>query len=258
MPSLVISFLAALLAQQAASHATFQDLWVNGVDKIRFLHPRCYSKKLTKGLRRNLCPSTAVKQPRNRRHFNRHPLQCWWHKWSCGKMCRHSRPNCDSGNASGTNNHHVYLLHPSLIFSKQPGDRSCANEAIGGDHFGPVQVYMSKVSDASTADGSTGWFKVFEDTWANVGAGSSGSTDNWGTKDLNTCCGKMNVKVPSDIPAGDYLLRAEVIALHVASSTGGAQFYTSCCKCMLSPQFSYNYQITIATTLHNIHAESLL
>ena len=93
---------------------------------------------------------------------------------------------------------------------------------------------MSKVSDASTADGSTGWFKVFADTWANVGAGSTGSTDNWGTKDLNTCCGKMNVKIPSDIPAGDYLLRAEVIALHVASSVGGAQFYTSCCKCTVS------------------------
>jgi len=23
---------------------------------------------------------------------------------------------------------------------QQPGDRSCANEAIGGDHFGPVQA----------------------------------------------------------------------------------------------------------------------
>lgn len=37
------------------------------------------------------------------------------------------------------------------------------------------------------------------------------------------------MKIPSDIPAGDYLMRAEVIALHVASSAGGAQFYLSCC-----------------------------
>ena len=35
--------------------------------------------------------------------------------------------------------------------------------------------------------------------------------------------------IPSDIPAGDYLLRAEVIALHVAGSLEGAQFYISCC-----------------------------
>lgn len=81
---------------------------------------------------------------------------------------------------------------------QQPNDRSCANEAIGGAHYGPVQVYMAKVSDASTAVGSSsGWFKVFADTWANTG--SSGSDDAWGTKDLNTCCGKMNVKIPTDI-----------------------------------------------------------
>jgi cellulase len=42
---------------------------------------------------------------------------------------------------------------------QQNGDRSCASEAIGGAHYGPVMVYMSKVSDSSTADGSSGWFK---------------------------------------------------------------------------------------------------
>ena len=89
-------------------------------------------------------------------------------------------------------------------------------------------VYMSKVSDASTADGSTGWFKIFQDGWAKTASGASGDDDKWGTKDLNTCCGKMNVKIPSDLAAGDYLLRAEVIALHSAGSAGGAQFYMSC------------------------------
>jgi hypothetical protein len=60
-------------------------------------------------------------------------------------------------------------------------------------------------------------------------AGNSADDDWWGTRDLNNCCGRMNVKIPSDIAAGDYLLRAEVIALHVAGSTGGAQLYMSCC-----------------------------
>jgi len=112
---------------------------------------------------------------------------------------------------------------------QQPGDRNCKNEAIGGAHYGPVIVYMSKVDDASKADGSTGWFKVFEDGWTKAGSGV-GDNDNWGVKDLNKCCGKMDVKIPSDIPAGDYLLRAEVIALHTAGQAGGAQFYMSCCK----------------------------
>lgn len=46
---------------------------------------------------------------------------------------------------------------------QQPGDRKCADEAIGGDHWGPVQAYMAKVTDATTAVGSSaGWFKVAE------------------------------------------------------------------------------------------------
>jgi cellulase len=40
----------------------------------------------------------------------------------------------------------------------------------------------------------------------------------------------MDVLIPADIQAGDYLLRAEAIALHVAGSLDGAQFYMSCCK----------------------------
>jgi cellulase len=42
---------------------------------------------------------------------------------------------------------------------QQSGDRSCKSEAIGGAHYGPVMVYMSKVDDSSKADGSSGWFK---------------------------------------------------------------------------------------------------
>lgn len=117
---------------------------------------------------------------------------------------------------------------------QQPGDRSCANEAIGGAHYGPVLVYMSKVSDASTADGSSSWFKIFEDTWAKASSTSQGSDDYWGTKDLNSNCGKMDVKIPTGLAPGDYLLRAEAIALHAASSPGGAQFYVTCFQLAVS------------------------
>ena len=94
-------------------------------------------------------------------------------------------------------------------------------------------VYMSKVDDAATADGSSGWFKIYEDSWAKNPTGGDGGSDFWGVKDMNNCCGLVDVKVPADIPAGDYLVRAEVIALHVASGMGGAQLYMSC------------YQITV-------------
>lgn len=36
--------------------------------------------------------------------------------------------------------------------------------------------------------------------------------------------GKHSVVIPSSLPAGDYLLRAEIIALHVAQTYPGAQF----------------------------------
>jgi cellulase len=109
----------------------------------------------------------------------------------------------------------------------QAGDRSCASEAIGGAHYGPVLVYMSKVADAATADGSSSFFKIFQDTWAKKSTTSQGSDDYWGTKDLNSNCGKMDVVVPKDLAPGDYLLRAEAIALHSAAGAGGAQFYVT-------------------------------
>ncbi|KAG8697664.1 hypothetical protein FRC09_007720 [Ceratobasidium sp. 395] len=104
---------------------------------------------------------------------------------------------------------------------QQPGDRSCANEAIGGNHDGPTIIYMAKVSDAASAIGSSvGWFKV-----AQTGLVSK---DYWGTDVMNANCGKVEFTIPSDIAPGNYLIRAEVIALHVAGSVGGAQLYMTC------------------------------
>jgi lytic cellulose monooxygenase (C1-hydroxylating) len=56
----------------------------------------------------------------------------------------------------------------------QPGDRSCTNQAIGGNHFGPVIVYMSKVTDATSDPGSGSWFKVDQE-------GYNPTTKKWGT-----------------------------------------------------------------------------
>ena len=94
---------------------------------------------------------------------------------------------------------------------------------------------MSKVPDASKADGSSGWFQVYENGWA-AAPGNKAAADNdyWGVKDMNKCCGKVTFKIPVELAPGDYLVRAEVVALHTAQSAGGAQFYMSC------------YQITVA------------
>ncbi|KAK6528026.1 hypothetical protein TWF281_009283 [Arthrobotrys megalospora] len=110
-------------------------------------------------------------------------------------------------------------MHPTY----SAADQSCSVEAIGGAHHGPVQVYMQKVTDATTADGSGPWFKVYAE-----GLISGYNAGYWATDKMNDNCGKVNVVIPSGLAPGNYLVRAEVIALHAAFQTNGAQFYITC------------------------------
>ncbi|KAF9444846.1 lytic polysaccharide monooxygenase [Macrolepiota fuliginosa MF-IS2] len=89
-------------------------------------------------------------------------------------------------------------------------------------HPGVVNVYMAKApGDVSTWDGSgTVWFKVYQITAVTDG----GTSISWPSTSLNT----VTFTVPKNLPSGQYLVRVEAIALHVASTFGGAQFYLSC------------------------------
>ncbi|KAF1950364.1 hypothetical protein CC80DRAFT_554357 [Byssothecium circinans] len=178
-------------ASTVAAHATWQQLWVNGKD----------------------------------------------HESTCARLPASNSPitdvtsndiRCNAGSAPAASKCPVAAGDTVTIEMHQHNSRGCTEEAIGGAHYGPVLAYLSKVSDAATADGSSPWFKVYQDTWAKGTSGSQGSDDFWGTKDLTKNCGTMDFKIPSDIAPGDYLLRAEAIALHSAGGAGGAQFYMSC------------------------------
>jgi lytic cellulose monooxygenase (C1-hydroxylating) len=122
---------------------------------------------------------------------------------------------------------------------------------------------MSKVPNSAGAEPSAGWFKIFHNGWTKNPTGGSGDDDFWGTRDLNTCCGKMDVKIPRDIASGDYLLRAEALALHTAGSTGQAQFYMTCFQLSVngsgnatppSVSFPGAYKASDPGILVNIHA----
>ncbi|KAH8105777.1 glycosyl hydrolase family 61-domain-containing protein [Phellopilus nigrolimitatus] len=181
-----VAVLASLFAS-AAAHATFQEMWVNGVDQGSW----CVR------LPQSNSPVTSVSTP---------DLAC------------NANASPSSGICSVTPGDQV-----TVEMHQQPDSRSCADQAIGGDHWGPVLAYMAKVDDATTAVGSSSsWFKVSE-----MGLPSN-NPEYWGTEVLNDNCGHYTFTVPADIAPGQYLLRAEVIALHVASSVGGAQFYMSC------------------------------
>jgi len=89
-------------------------------------------------------------------------------------------------------------------------------------HPGVVNVYMAKAPSNITAwDGSGDvWFKVFQISAVTDG----GTTITWPAQDL----AGVTFTIPASLPSGSYLIRVEAIALHVASTYGGAQFYLSC------------------------------
>jgi len=90
-------------------------------------------------------------------------------------------------------------------------------------HPGVVNVYMAKASngDAATFSGSGDvWFKVYEITAVTNGGESI-------TFPAQNVPG-VTFTIPKELPTGQYLVRMEAIALHVAETYGGAQFYLSC------------------------------
>ena len=76
---------------------------------------------------------------------------------------------------------------------------------------------MTKVADATAADGSSDWFKIKE-----IGPTFSSSGATW---DLEQ---SYSVTIPSCVPAGDYLVRIEQLAIHNPGAT--PQFYTECAQ----------------------------
>jgi len=87
---------------------------------------------------------------------------------------------------------------------------------------GPTLAYLKKVNDAASDSGvGGGWFKIQEDGLSN---------GVWGTEKVINGKGRHDIRIPSCIAPGQYLLRAEMIALHGAGNYPGAQFYMECAQ----------------------------
>lgn len=90
---------------------------------------------------------------------------------------------------------------------------------IDPSHKGPCVVYMAK---SDTGAGNV-WFKIFED-------GYDTTTKKFCVERLRANKGKLDVKIPTDITPGNYLFRAELIALHEGHEKNGAQPYIGCAE----------------------------
>jgi len=107
-------------------------------------------------------------------------------------------------------------------------DPSDSQDPIDPSHHGPVITYLAKIPNAqqSTVTGLQ-WFKIQED-------GLIAANQSWGVDRMITNKGKVTFTIPSCIPAGQYLLRHELIALHAATAYPGAQFYVECAQIQIT------------------------
>ncbi|TEB37989.1 endoglucanase II [Coprinellus micaceus] len=91
-------------------------------------------------------------------------------------------------------------------------------------HQSVTNIYMAKApGNVSQWDGSGNvWFRVHEIPAVTNG----GSSISFPAQNVQ----RYEFTLPSSLPAGQYLVRVENIAIHGASSFGGAQFYISCAQ----------------------------
>lgn len=99
-------------------------------------------------------------------------------------------------------------------------------------HPGPQQVYISKApGKVADYDGSGNWAKIY--TLSNCQTNGCGAGDGivkWATYRAQT----FNFRLSPEIPEGEYLLRAEGLAIHAAQKDKGAQFYVACAQVKVS------------------------
>jgi hypothetical protein len=93
--------------------------------------------------------------------------------------------------------------------------------SIDKSHKGPCAVYLKAMPSMSTTPPEgDGWFKVW-------GEGYDSTARKWCTEKLIANNGFLSVALPPSLPGGQYLARAELLALHNA---GEPQFYIGCAQ----------------------------
>ncbi|KAF2841372.1 lytic polysaccharide monooxygenase [Patellaria atrata CBS 101060] len=190
-----VLFPTYLLIASVSAHTIFQKLWVNGVDQGQL-----------KGIRAPEYDGPITDVTSNDVICNGGP-----------NPIKYTDSNIINIPA-GAN---VIAEWHKTLTSAGSGDKE---DPIADGHKGPTMIYLAKVDNALTKT-VTGlkWFKIFAD-------GFDPATNTWGVDRMYAAKGKVSFTMPSCIVPGNYLLRAEVIALHAAASYPGAQLYMGCAQ----------------------------
>ncbi|KAI1076772.1 glycoside hydrolase family 61 protein [Whalleya microplaca] len=104
--------------------------------------------------------------------------------------------------------------------AEQPG-------SIDISHKGPCAVYAKQVDNMTTdAAAGPGWIKLWDE-------GYDDSTGKWCTEKLIDNNGLLSFAIPAGLPAGSWLFRPELLALHQADK-GDPQYYVGCAQVSVS------------------------
>ncbi|KAF8859540.1 hypothetical protein BDZ45DRAFT_742354 [Acephala macrosclerotiorum] len=116
-------------------------------------------------------------------------------------------------------------------------------------HHGPVIDYLANCNgDCSTVDKTTlEWFKIdagglYDDTTV---------PGNWASDTLIANNNSWSVTIPTDIASGNYVLRHEIIALHSAEESDGAQNYPQCVNLEITGTGTATPSGTLGTALYS-------
>ncbi|KAF6810882.1 glycosyl hydrolase family 61 [Colletotrichum sojae] len=163
-----------------------------------------------------------------------------------------SSENLDNGFIDGTG----YKTSDINCHKKAAPGGSYGKVAAGGEvvfkwtawpesHVGPVLTYAAKCEGECTeADPATlKWVKI-----DNAGYDESGK--GWAAAELIKNNNEWPVTIPSNLAAGKYVLRHEIIAMHGAGSENGAQNYPFCVNVEITGSGTENPEGVLGTELY--------
>ncbi|KAI5115985.1 hypothetical protein M0805_004642 [Coniferiporia weirii] len=115
----------------------------------------------------------------------------------------------------------------ALVANANPGTNVTFDWA-GGDggnwphNTGPLMTYLSTCGN-TTCD----QFDAINAKWFKIDEAGKKKDGTWFQQDLMNG-GTYSITLPENLASGQYLIRHEIIALHLATTLGGAEFYPSC------------------------------
>lgn len=194
-PSFVI---AAFLISSVVGHSVMTSIIVNGVVQTSCLRPYPSSKY-----------DYPISDKTNPSGLQSSAMTCGW---PGEKPYAASKCSVPAGSTVSFQWHYVNDLSDTAAVNAD-------TYYIDPSHKGPCLAYMAR------SDNGTGpvWFKIYEN-------GYDASTKQFCVDKLRANNGLFTVQIPSDLAPGNYLIRAELIALHEAFQVGGAQPYVHCAE----------------------------